>query len=114
MTKYAVEVDRGNRVPGSQLDDQIAMNAADAGSPRTIKPPFVARAKAARARSISPGVAHVDRAQLHPERRRRGLDRAQLPGSGAWRDPEGPPTRVTRGAICLSSSSHFPLMPYSN
>ena len=22
--------------------------------------------------------------------------------------------RVTRGAICLSSSSHFPLMPYSN
>ena len=23
-------------------------------------------------------------------------------------------TRVTLGAICLSSSSHFPLMPYSN
>ena len=38
------------------------------------------------------GVAHVDRAHLHPERRRHGLDGAELadPG-GVGRDPEGPP-----------------------
>ena len=35
------------------------------------------------ARSISLGVAHVDRAQLHSERRRHGLDGAELA------DPDG-------------------------
>ena len=30
------------------------------------------------------GVAHVDRAHLHPERRRHGLDRAELPDPGGY------------------------------
>jgi hypothetical protein len=47
-------------------------------SPVTIKPPLGDCANAATARSISPTVVHIDRAQLHSERRRHGLDCAEL------------------------------------
>src|SRR5262249_55401236 len=58
------------------------------------------------------GVAHADRAQLHAERRRHGLDRAQL--GGPMVRSRRTATRVTRGAISLSSSTHFALKPYSH
>ena len=50
----------------------------------TMRPPFETRAKVVMARSISLAVAHVDRAQLHSERRRRGLDRAELSDLGGY------------------------------
>jgi hypothetical protein len=79
----------------------------------TIKPSFAERAKPVIARSISV-------VSWTPS------GRSSTPNVGAtnWIAPNWPapaaisgsrmtPTRVTRGAICLSSSSHFPLMPYS-
>src|SRR3954471_21501076 len=49
----------------------------------TIRPPFGERAKAATARSISPG-SHADRVDLHPVRWRRGLNDAELAGAGRY------------------------------
>ena len=80
MTKKWSVIDRGQFVPGRELDDQIAMNVTDAGLAVTIRPPFGARAKAVMARSISAGVADVDRTDLDPERRRNGLDGSELAG----------------------------------
>ena len=80
----------------------------------TIRPSFAERLKAVTARSISPAS-------------RKPIGRNSTPNEGAtdWIAPNWPapeaisgsritPTRVTRGATSLSSSSHFPLMPYSN
>ena len=66
------------------------------------------------ARSISLASRYVERADLHPERRRHGLNDAELGRSrlGMSGSPRTA-TRLTLGAICLSSSSHFPLMLYS-
>jgi hypothetical protein len=51
----------------------------------TIRPPFdPARECNDRALDLA-GVAHIDRAQLHPERRRHRLERAQLPAPGGYR-----------------------------
>ena len=74
----------------------------------TIRPPFDERANAARARSIS-GTS------------RTLIGTTSIPSDGAtawitpnWAGPVGmvgsrrTATRVTLGAICLSSSSHFP------
>src|SRR5262245_14108401 len=79
----------------------------------TIRPPFAERAKAVIARSISLAS-------------RKPIGRNSTPNDGAtdWIAPNWPapaailgsrmtPTLVTRGAICLSSSNHFPLKPYS-
>ena len=76
-------------------------------------PPFEARAKAAMARSISAAS-------------RTPIGTASTPSDGAtdWMAPNRPipadkvgsrmtATRVTPGAISLSSSSHLPPMPYS-
>ena len=58
-------------------------------------------------------VAHVDRVHLHPERRRDGLDCAELAESEAVGGiPKDCRPRYA-GAICLSSSSHFAPMLYS-
>ena len=73
-----------------------------------------ARAKAATARSISAA-----------SRTLTGLTSTPNDGATDWIAPNWPipavmagsrrtAARVTPGAICLSSSSHFPLMPYSN
>ena len=95
-------------MPRRERDDQIAMITASP-LPGTIRPPFGSRAKAETARSISTGVAHVDRVDLHPERWRYGLDGAEWPLPAVWAVSRRTATRVTPGAICLSSSSHFPL-----
>ena len=39
---------------------------------------------------------------------------ANCPSPGGYSGVAKDATRVTPGAICLSSSSHFPLRPYSN
>src|SRR5262249_9497989 len=85
--------------------------AAAAG---TIKPPFVGRASAVMARSISPAP-------------RTSIGRTSTPSDGAkaciapnWPGPAATAgvcrnaTRFTPGAISLSSSNHLAPMPYSN
>src|SRR6185436_11863160 len=80
----------------------------------TTKPPFGIPAKAATARSIS-GASRTST----------GLNSTPSDGATAWMAPNCPipeamagsrrtAARVTPGAISLSSSSHFPLRPYSN
>ena len=80
----------------------------------TIRPPFDPRANAATARSISGA-----------SRTLTGLNSTPNDGATDWIAPNWPlpavmsgsrrtAARVTRGAISLSSSSHFPLMPYSD
>ena len=64
----------------------------------TIRPPFDARANAATAALDLAGVAHVDRAHLHPQRRRHGLDRAELAASGG--DGGIPQHRRSRHTRC--------------
>ena len=81
--------------------------------PGTIIPPFEPRAKAVRARSISPA-----------SRTLIGFTSTPSDGAAVWMAPNWPipaaapgsrrtAARVTPGAICLSSSSHFALRPYS-
>src|SRR5262245_46990620 len=80
----------------------------------TIRPPFGERAKAAMARSI-----------WGASRTLTGLTSIRSDGAAAWITANwlAPPTdagsrrtaaRVTPGAICLRSSSHFPAKLYSN
>src|SRR5262245_25662672 len=59
------------------------------------------------------GVAHVDRADLHPKRRRRSLDDAELAGARRCGEVAQDCRRDTFGAICLSSSTHFAARLYS-
>ena len=59
-------------------------------------------------------VTNVDRAHLHAERRRHGLDDGELADPGGNGGSQRIAARVTSGAISLSSSSHFPLRLYSN
>src|SRR5262245_30073962 len=85
----------------------------DAGLPVTIKPPLAERAKAATARSIST----VSRAST-------GFNSTLNDGATAWIAANWPvpetkagsrttATRVTPGAISLSSSNHLTLVLYS-
>ena len=61
------------------------------------------------------GFAQIDRTQLHAERSRRALDDCELGDSGRSRwEYRMIAARVTRGAISLSSSNHFPLVLYSD
>src|SRR5215831_17772604 len=77
-------------------------------------PPFGERAKAAIARSISPASSMLTGLNSTPN------DGATDCSAPHWPVPEAiaasrmTAARVTRGAISLSSSSHFALIPYSN
>ena len=111
----SVEVDRGQFVSGRQRDDQVAMTGRQRA--RRHDQSAIAGAREGRDGALDlAGVAHVDWAYLHPERRRHGLDGGKLTGSGAGArvGSRRTATRVTFGAICLSSSSLFPLMLYSD
>ncbi len=107
----ALKVDRRQFVPVRQRDDQIAMSQRECT--RRQNHAGIRRARERRDRALDLAcIVHVDGAQLHP-----GATDWIAPH---WPVPEGmaasrrTATRVTGGAICLSSSSHFPLRPYSN
>ena len=110
----ALKVDRRQLVPGRKRDDQIAMNGRRRDSPSRSGRHSGMRAKAAMPRSISPASRTSIGLTSIAERRRHGLDGAELAGPERWLGSRRTAARVTPGAICLSSSSHFPLMPYSN
>ena len=76
-------VNCGQFVLSRERDDQSAMNAHQRAR-RHDQSAIADRAKAVTARSISRRVAHVDRAHLHSERRRHGLDCAELAGPGGY------------------------------
>src|SRR5262249_44115111 len=110
----AVRVDRRQLVPGRQRDDQIAMTLCRPA--RRHDQSATRRGARETPRSISP----ASRILI-------GLTSTLSDGAAAWMTPNwagpdvvaGPPYRrtaacVTCGAMCLSSSSHFPLRPYSN
>ena len=70
-------------MPGRQRDDQIAMN--DRQSAPRHDQAAIRGAREGRDGALDlAGVAHVDRAQLHPERRRHGLDGAELADPGGY------------------------------
>src|SRR5262249_25655079 len=102
----ASPIDRGQFVPGRQHDDQIAVN--DPPRAPCHRQAAIRDTREGRYGALDlTGVAHVDRAYLHPDRQRHGLDGGKLADSGGA-------ARVTAGAISFSNSSHFPLRPYSN
>ena len=90
--------DRDDSCQRAPRHDQAAIRPACEGRKRTLN---LGR------------VGHVDRAHLDPERRRHGLDRAELTDPSGQGGSRMTAMRVTPGAISLSTSSHFPLMPYS-
>ena len=112
MTKYAFGVDRGQFMPGRKRDDQIAMK-------RRQRAPRHDQAAVRGARERRDGALDLD-----ASRTLIGLNSTPNEGATVWIAPNWPvpaaiagsrmtATRVTRGAISLSSSSHLPHMPYS-
>ena len=76
----AVGVDGGQLVPGRQRDDQIAMNRRCPPASRSVRH---SASREGRDGALDfAGVAHVERAHLHPERWRHGLDCAELASAG--------------------------------
>src|SRR5262249_40110247 len=105
-------VDGRQSMPIRQRDNEVAMNERQCGC-RHDQAAILRRANAVTARSISPA-----------SRRSTAVNSIPSDGATAWIAPNCPipeatagsrstATRVTRGAISLSTSSHFPLMPYS-
>ena len=93
-------------MPRRKRDDQLAVNQATRCSPPRSGRHSAQRANAEIARSISPALRDADRLQLHAQCCATDWMMAHCPtpaGPGSRRTP----TRVTRGAISLSSSSHF-------
>jgi hypothetical protein len=68
-------------VPGRQRDDQIAMTRRRRARRHDQTAIWGAREGRDGALDLG-GVAHVDWAQLHPERWRHGMDRAELADPG--------------------------------
>ena len=83
MAQAAIGVDRGQPVPGRERDDQLTMNEREPA--RRHDQASVRSTRKRRDGSLDlAGIADVDRAQFHPERRRRRLDRGELAGSGGY------------------------------
>jgi len=85
-------------VPGRQRDDQIAVSGCRP-APRQDQAATRCARECRDGTLDFAGVAHVDRVDLHPKRRRHGLDDGKLAGAGdliglpkdrhsrhAWRD----------------------------
>ena len=76
-------VDCGHPVSGGQRDDQLAMS--DRQHARRHNQANVRGAREGRDGALDlAGVAHADRAHLHPERRRHRLDRGELANPGGY------------------------------
>src|SRR5262245_59875371 len=105
-------VDRRQRVLGRERDDQIAMKHRDR-APQHDQTAVRARANSMTAPSISGAFPPPIELNTIPS------DGATYWSTANCEIPAGrvgsrsTATRVTRGAISLSSSSHFPLVPYS-
>ena len=115
MTKKRYGVDRGQPVLGRQRDDQIAMSHARRCWPDHDQAAIRLAREGRDAALDLVGVAHADRASTPlrataPRSGSRQTRRTRRATAGSRRTA----TRVTRGAISLSSSSHFPLMLNSN
>src|SRR6516164_3554377 len=109
----AAVVNCGQFVPGCKRDDQVAMNDRQRAPRQDYASVRGAREGRNSALDLA-GIAHVDRTQLNTERWRHRLERAHWPVPEAIATSRMTAARVTRGAISLSSSSHFAPMPYSN
>ena len=93
-------------MPGCKRDDQIAMIVANALAV-TIRPPLAARKRGDRAFDLV-GVAHVNRAQFHPNDGATAWIARQLADPGGYVGREGPPLASRRGAICFEQFQPFP------
>jgi len=85
-------------MPRRKRDDRFSMNDPHRASRHDQPPILPARERRDGAVDFS-GIAHVDRAQLHPQRRRHGLDSAELPdpgGDGGDREAPLPASRAAR------------------
>jgi hypothetical protein len=81
--EVASVVDGGQFVPGRQRDDQIAMSARQRA--RRHDQAAIRGARECRDGALDlAGVAHVDRAYLHADRRRHGLDYGELANPGGY------------------------------
>jgi hypothetical protein len=70
-------------VPGRKRDDQFAMNHCQRA--RRQNKTTVRRAREGRDGALDlAGIAHVDRADLHAERRRHGLNDGELADPGGY------------------------------
>src|SRR5262249_49202406 len=79
----SVRIDCGQLVPSRQRDDQIVMQKPHRA--RRQNQTAVGRARECRDGALDlAGVAHIDRVDLHPERRRYGLDDAELDGADGY------------------------------
>jgi len=109
----AVGIDRGQPVPRGKRDDQLAVHEharAWRGDQAVVR---LAGECDDSALDVA-GIAGIDRARLDPERWRHRLDAAeQRDLGGDPRIPQSTATRITPGAISLSSSSHFAANPNS-
>src|ERR1019366_4432819 len=81
--EVAFVVDRGQFMPGRQRDDQFAVNRAQRARCQDQAAIRGARETCDGALDLA-GVTHVDRIYLNPERGRRCLDGAELPGPGGY------------------------------
>jgi hypothetical protein len=100
-------------VAGRQHDDQIAMKRRGGGGQHDQTSIRRARERLNGAFDLV-DLADIDRLYVHPKQRRQGLDDAELADSGRDGRVPNDGRRITPGAICLSSSSHFPAKLYSN
>jgi hypothetical protein len=91
-------VDRGQSVPGRERDDQITMTRR-LGARRHDHAAIRGTRKGGDVALDLVDVAYVDRSRFHPERRRRGLNGAELPNPGGY------------GGIPKDSHSFDPLGP---
>ena len=112
--KEAFGVDRRQFVPGRKARRSDCDEPSPTPLAVTIRPPFAVRANAATSRSISAASRTLIGLTSTPTDGATDWMTANWPVPRLWRDPEAPPARVTLGAICLSSSSHFALKLYSN
>ena len=80
----SVRIDRGQLVASRQRDDQIVMQKRHGA--RRQNQIAIGRARKCRDGALDlAGVApHIDRVDLHPERRRHGLDDTELADSGGY------------------------------
>src|SRR5262245_53716503 len=108
----AVPVHRGQLVAGRKLDDQIDMNSRQRA--RRDDQTAVRGAREGRNGALDLGrVANVDRAHPTPTDGATDWIATNWPIPAVMVGSRRTAARVTPGAISLSSSSHFPLTPYS-